>query len=147
MSKWNPMSVRATQSADISTLLSKDTEIRGTLKAQGPIRVDGTVIGDVIATKTVTIGATGVVEGSISGEDIMVAGKVKGTLTARGRIALEGTAQLEGDIQTSRLSIAEGAVFKGLSNMGVAVRAGVRTGESKDENVPQPAQRERIAAA
>lgn len=126
MSKWNPSNLRAVHTADISTLLSKDTEIRGTVKTQGSIRVDGTVIGDLISVKTVTIGATGAVEGNVTGEDIIVAGKVKGSLTARGRISLEGSAQIEGDLNTSRLSIAEGAVFRGLSNMGVAVRPAAR---------------------
>ncbi len=145
MSKWSSSSLRPSASADISTLLSKDTEIRGAVKAQGSIRIDGTVIGDVLATKTVTIGASGIVEGNVSGEDLIIAGKIKGTLNARGRIALEASAQIEGDLHTSRLAIAEGAVFRGLSNMGVAVRSGVRVPEPK-----APAAREgvdRVAAA
>jgi cytoskeletal protein CcmA (bactofilin family) len=146
MSKWNPANLR-TATVDISTLLSKDTEIRGSLKSQGSLRVDGTVIGDLFSAKTVTIGSTGAVEGNVSGEDIIIAGKVKGTVTARGRISLEGTAQVEGDINTSRLSIAEGAVFKGLSNMGVALRASARPPiETKADDVADE-QRKRIAAA
>jgi len=101
------------------------------LEAGQTLRIDGTVIGDVFSAQTVTIGATGVVEGNVSGDDIIVAGKVKGTLTARGRIALESSAQIEGDLHTGRLAISEGAVFRGLSNMGVAVRSGVRAPEQK----------------
>jgi cytoskeletal protein CcmA (bactofilin family) len=146
MSKWSSSSLRpASGAADISTLLSKDTEIRGAVKAQGSIRIDGTVIGDVLSMKTVTIGVSGIVEGNVSGEDLIIAGKIKGTVTARGRIALEASAQIEGDLNTSRLAIAEGAVFRGLSNMGVAVRSAVRTPETK-----APAAREgvdRVAAA
>lgn len=146
MSKWGPSSLRIVHAADVSTLLSKDTEIRGSLKSQGSVRVDGTVFGDLISVKTVTVGATGMVEGNITGEDVIIAGKVKGTLTARGKIALEGSAQIEGDLNTSRLSIAEGAVFRGLSNMGVSVRPSVRTIEAKTDNVAaQP--RDRVAAA
>jgi cytoskeletal protein CcmA (bactofilin family) len=145
MSKWNPSNLRGDHTADISTLLSKDTEIRGTVKTQGSIRIDGTVIGDLISVKTVTIGATGTVEGNISGEDIIVAGKVKGSLSARGRISLEGSAQIEGDLNTTRLSIAEGAVFRGLSNMGISVKPGVRL-ELKPENTVKP-QVDRVAAA
>jgi cytoskeletal protein CcmA (bactofilin family) len=146
MGKWGPSNIRSVQVADISTLLSKDTEIRGSVKTQGSIRVDGTIIGDLFSAKTVTIGASGSVEGNITGEDIIVAGKVKGTVTARGRIALETTAQIEGDLNTARLSISEGAVFRGLSNMGVAVRGGVRIVEPKADHVAQPAA-DRVAAA
>jgi len=146
MSKWGSSNLRSIHTADISTLLSKDTEIRGSVKAQGSIRVDGTIFGDLVSAKTVTIGATGVVEGNITGEDVIVAGKVKGSLTARGKISLEGTAQIEGDLNTSRLSISEGAVFRGLSNMGVAVRSAARSLESKTGDVT-PSKMDRVAAA
>ena len=146
MSKWSPSNLRTVHTADISTLLSKDTEIRGSVRTQGSIRVDGTVHGDLFSAKTVTIGASGMVEGNINGEDIIVAGKVKGSLSARGKISLEGTAQIEGDLNTGRLSIAEGAVFRGLSNMGVTVRSSARNIEVPAENV-SPAQKDRIAAA
>jgi cytoskeletal protein CcmA (bactofilin family) len=145
VSKWNPSNLRAVHTADISTLLSKDTEIRGTVKTQGSIRVDGAVFGDLHSVKTVTIGASGIVEGNVTGEDIIVAGKVKGTLTARGRISLEGSAQIEGDLNTTRLSIAEGAVFRGLSNMGIAVRPATRL-EIKPE-IPAKHETDRVAAA
>lgn len=146
MSKWSPSNLRAVHTADISTLLSKDTEIRGSVRTQGSIRVDGTVHGDLFSAKTVTIGATGMVEGNINGEDVIVAGKVKGSLSARGKISLEGTAQIEGDLNTGRLSISEGAVFRGLSNMGVTVRSSARGLEVPAENVPAT-QKDRIAAA
>jgi len=144
MNKWVPKSLHVTHAADISTLLSRETEIRGSLKTQGSVRVDGIVRGDVTSAKTVTIGSTGVVEGNITAEDVMVAGKVKGAISARGKLSLEGSAQIEGDVSTSRLSIAEGAVFRGLSNMGVSVRAPIRV-EEKTETAPQKA--ERVAAA
>jgi cytoskeletal protein CcmA (bactofilin family) len=146
MSKWVPKNLHMSQPGDVSTLLSKETEIRGSVKTQGSIRVDGTVIGDVIAVKTVTIGSTGVVEGNITGEDINIAGKVKGGVNAHGRISLEASAQIEGDLSTGRLSIVEGAVFRGLSNMGVTVRAPARiVEEKKDDAAPQ--KMDRIAAA
>jgi len=149
MNKWIPKNLQnlhSTQAADISTLLSKETEIRGSIKTQGSIRVDGTVHGDVTSAKSITIGSTGIVEGNISGEDIFVAGKVKGALSARGKISLESSAQIEGDLNTSRLSIAEGAVFRGLSNMGVTVRAPLRVTEDKGDGAAGQ-KLERVAAA
>jgi cytoskeletal protein CcmA (bactofilin family) len=144
MSKWGSSNIRSQSTADISTLLSKDAEIHGSVKTQGSLRIDGTVHGDVLSVKTVTVGSTGIVEGNITGEDIIIAGKVKGTISARGRIALESSAQIEGDLNTTRLSIAEGAVFRGLSNMGVAVRSAQRPVEPKKEASEQL---DRVAAA
>ncbi len=148
MTKWVPKNLQnfhATHAADISTLLSKETEIRGSVKTQGSLRVDGTVYGDVISAKTVTIGSTGIVEGNITGEDIIVAGKVKGALSARGKVSLESSAQIDGDLNTSRLSIAEGAVFRGLSNMGVSVRTAVRIEDKAGTAASQ--KMDRVAAA
>ncbi|HEY3295907.1 MAG TPA: polymer-forming cytoskeletal protein [bacterium] len=149
MSKWVPknlQNLRDTHPGDISTLFGKETEIRGSVKTQGSLRVDGTVHGDITCAKTITIGSTGVVEGNISGEDVIVAGKVKGSLSARGRVSLESSAQIEGDLNTSRLSIAEGAVFRGLSNMGVTVRAPIRVAEDKTDGAESP-KMDRVAAA
>lgn len=115
MAKWGSSEIGQ---SDISTLLSKDTEIRGTIKTQGSIRIDGTVIGDVHSAKTATVGNSGFVEGNVHADEIIVSGKVKGSLIAKGKIALESSAQLDGDINAARLTIAEGAAFRGISNMG-----------------------------
>jgi cytoskeletal protein CcmA (bactofilin family) len=144
MSKWGSSNLSA---SDISTLLSKDTEIRGAIKTQGSIRVDGTVIGDVHSAKTVTIGATGLVEGNVNADEIIVSGRVKGSLVAKGKIALETTAQLDGDIHAARLTIAEGATFRGLSNMGAPLlkttppQVQTGNGQSKIGEVPKPAEK------
>jgi len=147
MSKWGSDNLRNLNSGDVSTLLSKDAEIKGTVRMQGSLRVDGTVVGDVISAATVTIGATGVVEGNITAEDIIVAGRVKGVLVARGKILLETSAQFEGDLTATKLAVSEGAVFRGLSNMGAAKSsaATVRTETGKTPDVKR--ETERIAAA
>jgi cytoskeletal protein CcmA (bactofilin family) len=109
---------RRNSMGEISTLLGNDAEIKGSITTKGSLRIDGNVIGEISSPETVTIGATGSVEGNIEAEHIVVGGQVKGTLTARGRITLESTARLEGDLIAGRLVIVEGAVFSGRSNMG-----------------------------
>lgn len=118
MAKRNEQGLRRNSTGEISTLLGNDAEIRGSIMTKGSTRVDGTVIGEISSPETVTVGATGTVEGNIEAENIVVGGQVKGTLTARGRITLESTARLEGDLIAGRLVIIEGAVFCGRSNMG-----------------------------
>ncbi len=147
MSKWGSQNLRNLNSGDVSTLLSKDAEIKGSVRTQGSVRVDGTVVGDVISAATVTIGATGVVDGNITAEDIIVAGRVKGALNARGRILLETSAQFEGDLSATKLAVAEGAVFRGLSNMGApkSSAASVRTETAKAPDLKR--ETERVAAA
>jgi cytoskeletal protein CcmA (bactofilin family) len=146
MSKWGSSNLRSLSSADISTLLSKDAEIRGSIKTQGSIRIDGSVVGDVVSAKTVTVGAGGSVDGNITADEIIVSGRVKGTLTAKQKIALDSTAQLDGDLHATRLTISEGAEFRGTSAMGgaVAPRITPTNGQSKIGELPKPV--ERVAA-
>ncbi len=147
MSKWGSQNLRAMNSADVSTLLSKDAEIKGSMKTQGSVRVDGTVIGDVVSAQTVTIGTTGTVEGNISAEDIIVAGRVKGSLMARGKILLESSAQFEGDLSATKLAVAEGAVFRGLSNMS-SVKSSLPGPRAEGAKTPETKREaERVAAA
>ncbi|RQV98428.1 polymer-forming cytoskeletal protein, partial [bacterium] len=92
-------------------------------------------------------GSSGVVNGNITAENIIVSGKITGTLTARGRIILESTARLEGDINTSRLAIAEGASFKGRSNTGEAAKSG-SFGDNRESRIKiPPATQESTAGA
>ena len=113
MAKWTRLTSSDSFSGDMSTLLAKDAEITGTLKTQGSLRIDGRVVGDLICSKMVTIGTTGVVEGNIQAESIIVAGRVKGSLVAKQKIHLETTAELEGDLSAGKLSIQEGAKVRG----------------------------------
>jgi cytoskeletal protein CcmA (bactofilin family) len=142
MAKWGSQNLGGTTD-DVSTLLSKDAEFQGTLRIQGSVRVDGTIKGDLVSTQTVTVGQTGAIEGNINAEEIIVAGKVKGTLVARGRVVLESSAQFEGDLTATKLAVVEGALFRGLSNMGTPKAPG---GLRADAKVPEVKQ-ERIAAA
>lgn len=137
MSKWGNKDAADLPSGEISTLLGKDAEVKGSIKTQGSMRIDGTVEGELTSTKTITVGSTGTVHGDITAENIIISGKVTGTLAARGRIILESTARLEGDINTSRLAIAEGASFRGRSNTGEAAKSG-SFGENRDSRIKLP---------
>ncbi len=137
MSKWGNKEDADIPSGEISTLLGKDAEVKGAIKTQGSMRIDGSVEGELASTKTITVGTTGVVQGDITAENIIISGKVIGTLTARSKIILESTARLEGDINASRLAIAEGASFRGRSNTGDSAKAR-SFGDSPESRVKTP---------
>ena len=103
---------------ELSTILGSDAIFEGHLKTKASMRVDGKVKGELITSNTITIGSDGVVEGNISAKDIVVGGRVVGTLNATGRIILEAHSVLNGDLKTSRLVVEDGATFNGSSDMG-----------------------------
>jgi cytoskeletal protein CcmA (bactofilin family) len=147
MSKWGIGETKDIPSSEISTLLGKDAEVKGAIKSQGSMRIDGSVEGELASTKTITIGTSGSVEGNITAENIIVSGRVRGSLSARGKIVLESTARLEGDINASRLSIAEGASFRGRSNTGEPTRTTnpVESRDSRIVNSPVPQDKSAVA--
>lgn len=64
------------------SLISADVHIVGTLSAEGEMQIDGKVEGNVRAHKAV-IGATGVINGEIVAEEIVIRGEVNGPIRGR----------------------------------------------------------------
>jgi cytoskeletal protein CcmA (bactofilin family) len=79
--------------------------------------VDGEVIGEIAVAAIVVVGAGGRVQGPITARVVRVAGKVTGDLRGSERVEISATANLEGDIAAPRVTIAEGAFFKGRVEM------------------------------
>jgi cytoskeletal protein CcmA (bactofilin family) len=98
--------------ARMETVLGPETHFQGTIRSKGSIRVDGRVEGGVSA-EGVVVGETGQVQGDITAKNIVIGGKVTGNIIAAGAMELQAKSQVFGDIRTSQLSIAEGAVFEG----------------------------------
>ena len=81
------------------------------------LRINGDFTGTLKTHGTLTIGQTALVEANIIGENIVVAGKVKGNVLAKKMLVLMPTAILTGDISTPKLNIVEGAIFQGKCQM------------------------------
>jgi cytoskeletal protein CcmA (bactofilin family) len=95
------------------SLVGAGTTIEGKVKTDGSMRIDGKVVGDVTAKANVTIGGTGIVEGTVTAANIALAGRVQGTLIATEKLVLENKSVIRGDIRASKLVVDEGAVFDG----------------------------------
>ena len=102
------------------SVLRAGMEFCGILVLPGPARIDGCVRGEVIAGESLWIGETGVVEADLEGDTIVVAGRVKGRITAASRIELQPTAAVQGGLNTPRLALAEGSQVAGPCSCGEA---------------------------
>jgi cytoskeletal protein CcmA (bactofilin family) len=107
----------AATAATGSAYLDRGAKISGKLHFEGPARIDGQVDGE-IAGKDITIGESAVVTAQITGESIIVCGKVKGEITASQRLEIRPTAKVSGNISAPKLIVQEGAVFEGNCAMG-----------------------------
>lgn len=99
---------------NVSASIGKSVEVRGEVKGSEDLTVEGFVEGTItLAGSRLTIGAHAKVQADVSARDVVILGELNGNITASGRVELRSGALLMGDIQASRLSIEENAVFSG----------------------------------
>ncbi len=122
-----------TTTSDQATI-GKSLVIKGEVTGSESLYIDGRVEGSInLSGNRVTIGRNGVVAANISAREIVVLGKVRGNLTASDRVDIRSDGSLTGDVVAARISIEDGAFFKGGIDIRKAGSAGAST--SKPEEV------------
>jgi len=96
-----------------------NAQMQGTLSFKDPVnlKVNGNFNGTLDVHGTLTIGSSAFVEAHVTGENIVIAGKVRGDVVARKMLVLMPTGVLTGNISTPKLNIVEGAIFQGQCQM------------------------------
>ncbi|MGD9896856.1 MAG: polymer-forming cytoskeletal protein, partial [Candidatus Methylacidiphilaceae bacterium] len=98
------------------TVLTRDTEFRGTVGFTGELQLNGRLEGEILSEDgTLVIGDTALVKADIRAKKVVVRGQVFGNILARERLEMVGSARVFGDVQTGALAIEQGAVFVGKS--------------------------------
>src|SRR6478672_11668320 len=98
-------------------ILSSDVEIKGSIKFQKELMIDGKVEGEINSDGVLTIGENADIRGEIKTKSITVYGKVHGNITVGERCELKSRCVLQGDLKAARLVIEEGATFIGKSEV------------------------------
>ncbi|MBF0569395.1 MAG: polymer-forming cytoskeletal protein [Candidatus Omnitrophica bacterium] len=98
-----------------------NAEMHGSLTFKDPVdlKINGQFSGSLDVRGTLTVGGRAQVEANINGDNVIIAGKVKGNVSVTKMLTLLPTAVLTGDINTPKLNIVEGAVFQGGCHMTV----------------------------
>lgn len=104
-------------SAAIESLISAGTTIEGNIRFKGGLRIDGTVIGNVVAEEgaasTLVLSESGRIEGQVTAAHLMVNGAISGPITATVSIELQPKAKVNGEIHYVALEMHHGAVVDG----------------------------------
>ena len=111
----NPQSERINGKS--ATLISAGTSLNGDLQSDGDLRIDGTIKGNVTSAAKVIIGATGFVEGLVTGLQADVAGKVQGNIDVKELLQLREQCVVDGNINAGKLQIEPSATFNGQCRM------------------------------
>ena len=98
-------------------ILSADVEIKGSIKFQNDLTIDGKVEGEITSTGILTVAENAEITGEIKTKSASIHGKVHGNITVDERCELKGRAVLHGDLKAARLIIEEGATFVGKSEV------------------------------
>jgi len=94
--------------------IGKSVQIKGELTGSEDLYLDGSIEGTIdLRDHSLIIGPNGKIKADITARDLVVHGKVEGSVTATGRVELRKSCTLIGDVSTQRIVIEDGAFFKG----------------------------------
>jgi cytoskeletal protein CcmA (bactofilin family) len=109
--------------------LGKSVIIKGEVSGSEDLYLDGQVEGAIdLKGNRLTLGPNGRVKANINARSAVIHGKLEGNITASDRVDLKQSAIVTGDIVTQRISIDEGAFFKG--GVDISRAAGQPEGKS-----------------
>jgi cytoskeletal protein CcmA (bactofilin family) len=123
------------------TSLNKGIVVKGHISGTDPLFIDCTVEGTIhIPGERVTIGKNGHViaaEGAgpgpcVTAREIVILGSVTGSVFATDRVDIRAQASLSGDVSTARVSIEDGAYFRG----GIDIRRDEKPAEAPEVKGP-----------
>lgn len=108
-------------------VLDVDASMQGSLVFKDPVnlRINGRFEGTLNTKGNLMIGEDAAVDADISGDSIVIAGKVNGTIRAAKELKLIAPARVVGEVSTPILSVAEGAVIDGMVRMITKPDAGL----------------------
>jgi len=115
-----PVAAAAVTGGDQATI-GKSLIVKGELSGSESLYIDGKVEGTInLPGNRVTVGRNGQVAANILAREIVVLGKVRGNCQASDRVDIRAEGSLTGDVIAARISIEDGAFFKG----GIDIRKG-----------------------
>ena len=97
--------------------MDKGASFEGQLSFEGTVRIGGNFKGEIFTHDTLIVNEEAKVEAHIEADTIIISGFVKGNIFARRQVIMYPPAVFKGSVTTPSLSIEEGVVFEGASNM------------------------------
>ena len=112
-------------------MISQGTKIVGNISSDSDFRVEGNIEGELKTSGKVVVGKSGVINGSLIGENADFEGSFSGKLKLGGMLTLRSSAYIEGEVEISKLSVEPGATFNATCSMKGGVKE-LKNSEEKD---------------
>jgi cytoskeletal protein CcmA (bactofilin family) len=96
------------------SFLGPSLEIKGKVSGEEDLQIDGKVEGPIsLQGQKLIAGRSAQLHSEITAREVVVYGKVQGNVRAQDRVEIKKDGSVFGDITTARISIEDGAYFKG----------------------------------
>lgn len=103
------------------SIIAAGMRISGDIESGGVIKIDGRVDGSVIGARQILLGRGGAIHGNVEADEVVIGGDVFGSVRATNRLELQGTATVQGNIDTKSIVVMEGAQITGNVRMSELV--------------------------
>jgi cytoskeletal protein CcmA (bactofilin family) len=124
----------STPTARSLSCLGSSLEIKGKISGSEDLQIDGKVEGPVsLPGQKLTVGNSGRLNSEVSAREVVVYGNLSGNLAVQDRVEIKKDASVTGDIRASRISIEDGAYFKGR----IEIDRAKPFGASEPQSVPE----------
>lgn len=105
-------------STGTTAVIGRSIQIDGDLRGEEDLRIEGEVSGTIhLKNNSLTIGSQGNIKADVYAKSIVVDGSMEGDLYGSERVAVRKNAQVVGNITAPRVSLEDGARFKGSIEM------------------------------
>lgn len=136
-----------TTSADFrgeGALLGKTIQIQGELTGEEDLTIDGQLRGTIhLPNQRLTVGPLGKIQANVTAREVVVYGQLHGNIQVQDRVEIKKSGSVLGDMKLARISIEDGAYFKG--NIDIQVKpaamqaAGAASPAAAAPSLPAPA--------
>ena len=135
---------RGTAAAADQATIGKGLFIKGEVSGSESLYIDGKVEGSInLPGNRVTVGRNGQVTANVNAREVIILGKIHGNVTVTDRVDIRAEGSLGGDVTAARISIEDGAYFKG----GIDIRKPEGKPALATASAPAEATKPALAAA
>lgn len=96
-----------------TTVVARDAQFEGSLELPGAAHIEGCFRGTLTSEAELSVGPEGAVEGTLTAESVVIAGRVQGTVVAHGTLRVLKTGSVHGHVFYQVLEVASGGLVTG----------------------------------
>ena len=109
----------ASDGVEVDSLIGERSSFEGTLKTDGPVRLQGSIQGEIESKSAIIVEEKARVTARLTAAHVTIAGQVDGQIYCEGRVEIRPTGRVTGEINAGALIVQEGAYFDGNSKMAI----------------------------